>query len=73
MFFVKGSMLMLDNCNYDKIKVLHELSCVAWFLEKHGLQDAKSVGDEQCCKVFENLKKDLEKHICELNEGLHGK
>jgi len=64
---------MLDNCNYDKIKVLHELSCIAWFLSKHGLQDAKSVGDDQCCKIFDDLKKDLEKYIQDLNDSLHEK
>ena len=54
---------MLDNVSYDKIKLLHELSCMIWFLEKHALKDAQAAGDTECYDLFVMLNKDLQKHI----------
>ncbi len=61
---------MLDDCSYDKIKILHELSCISWFLEKHGLQDTKNSDDENTRKIFTELKKDLDKYIQNLSQNL---
>lgn len=57
---------MLDDCKYNKIKLLHELSCIAWFLDKCGMQDAEKCGDSECAKTFKALRSDLEKHITAL-------
>lgn len=54
---------MLSDCKYDKVKLLHELSSIAWYIEKHAETNAKKMGDEQCALALENIKKDLEKHI----------
>ena len=55
---------ILNNCTYDKIKILHELCCVLWFIKKHALRDAEN---DQACKSFlQNLEKDLEKYVNEL-------
>ncbi len=61
---------ILDNCKYDKIKLLHELSCISWFIQKHGKEDAKTTGDTECHAAFEELQKDLEKHIAKLEKML---
>lgn len=53
----------LENCNYDKIKILHHMSKMLWFIEKHALEDAKKMSDEKCYAAFEEIKKDLEKHV----------
>ena len=53
----------MHNCKYDKIKIAHKLSCLSWFIEKHGKEDAKKVGDIQCVAAMENLHKDLQKHL----------
>ena len=54
---------MLNDCNYNIIKVLHDLSSIYWFLKKHGLMDAKISGDTYNYKILEDLKKDVEKHL----------
>ncbi len=57
---------MLDNCFYNKIKVLHKLSCLQWFLKKHAHDDAKKVDHGECHEFFEKLEKDLGEHVAEL-------
>lgn len=64
---VKG-LIMLDNCLYDKIKILHHVSCILWFIEKHAKEDAKKTNDTECLKILEELEKDLEKHVKNLKK-----
>jgi hypothetical protein len=56
-------MNMMDNCKYNKVKVLHDLSALCWFIEKHALDDAKKIKDDACLKKLQELSKDLEKHL----------
>ncbi len=53
----------MDNCSYDKVKVLYKLCRLSWFIEKHAMQDAIKAGDSECAKDLEKLKFDLQKHI----------
>lgn len=61
---------MLDHCTYDKIKLLHELSKLTWFVEKHGKRDAQAAGDSACFDMFEELAIDLQKHVEKLEKTL---
>ncbi|MFC1841838.1 hypothetical protein ACFLYA_02085 [Candidatus Dependentiae bacterium] len=61
---------MLDDCKYDKVKLLHEISSITWFLENHAKQNAKKVGDTECYDLYENLIKDLDKNIGKLKVAL---
>jgi len=54
---------MLHNSKYDKVKIAHKLSCLAWFIEKHGKQDAKNDNDKEFMDAMDSLQKDLIKHI----------
>ncbi len=54
---------MLDNCFYNKIKLLHDLSCVRWFIDKHAKEDAKKAGDTKFYALLENLERDLEGYV----------
>mgnify|MGYP000465742675 CR=1 FL=1 len=54
---------MLDNAKYNKVKILHDLSGLCWFIEKHALADAQKSNDTECISLLENLKKELEKQI----------
>ena len=54
---------MLNNCKYDKIKIVSKLSCLSWFIEKHGLEDAKKDNDLECESAMKALHADLQKHI----------
>lgn len=59
---------MLDNCSYNTIKLLHQLSGVLWFIKKHGIEDAAKAGDTECLVMFEQLEKDLQEHIEHLQD-----
>lgn len=61
---------MLDHCMYDKVKLLHELSSLLWFIQKHAKDDAKQSDNGQCQEAFEKLAQDLEKHIHELEKTI---
>ena len=54
---------ILHDCCYDKVKLLHELSCSVWFIEKHALQNAKQSGENELHAALEALYNDLVKHI----------
>lgn len=59
---------MLDNCLYDKIKLLHKLSCTVWFIEQHAKADAQKQGDTECQKIFEEMSETLNKYVTTLKE-----
>lgn len=61
---------MLNNCYYNKIKLLHELSSIVWFVEKHALKDAQEASDQECVKTLQDLSKNLDQHIDNLKKQL---
>jgi hypothetical protein len=58
--------MALGNHTYDKIKILHELSCILWFIKKHALKNAKN--DKQCLSLLKKIEADLTKHINALHQ-----
>jgi len=54
---------MLKDCRYDKIKLIYEMSKLAWFIEKHAKENAKKENDNACHAACQELLKDLERHI----------
>jgi hypothetical protein len=62
--------MVLDNCSYNKIKLLHEMSSLLWFIDHHAIQDAEKSGDQQCKQQLELIKKDLAKHIEQLQRSM---
>jgi hypothetical protein len=61
---------MLDQCTYDKVKLLHELSTIVWFIEKHAKQDAKNAHDMKSYDLFEKLAQDIENYITQIQDML---
>ena len=59
---------MLNNCLYNKIKLLHQLSSSLWFIHKHAMEDAREVNDTECIVLLENIQKDLETHMRTLKD-----
>jgi hypothetical protein len=57
---------MLNNCSYNKVKLIHDLSKIVWFMKHFCDRDAKGCSKE-CVAVFSKVQKDLEKSI----EALH--
>ena len=66
----KEGKIMLNHCMYDKVKLLHQLSSIVWFIEKHAKEDAKNAGDMKCHDTFEKIAQDLEKHAHQLQDML---
>jgi hypothetical protein len=60
--------MMLDNCTYDKIKLLHEISSIIWFIEKHALNDAKVSGDASFMQLLQDVDEDLQRHLERLRQ-----
>ncbi len=63
---------MLDDCNYSKVRLLHDLSKVAWYLDKHAIEDAEDTGHPACEELYEEIQADLEEHIDKLKETISG-
>ncbi len=63
---------MLNNCNYNKVRLLHDLSRITWYLDKHAKADAKKEGHELCHVMCEEMKHDLEKHMEKLRMAVEG-
>lgn len=61
---------MLSNCKYNKIKLLQELSHIAWFLDKCGISDAEKSGHSDCAILLKALRTNLETHIDNLEKAL---
>jgi len=60
----------MDNCTYNKIKVLRELALVNGFVQRHCPKDAKAARHGHCHKEFMDLQKDLDKHTAALRRAL---
>lgn len=56
----KGSMVLSD-CQYDITKQLVKISEFLYHVDRY-LKDAEKEGDQDCIKVFSELKADMEKH-----------
>ncbi len=52
---------MLTNCEYDKIKLLHDISKIEWFLAHHAKADAETE-DQEFLHTCEALQQDLSRH-----------
>ncbi len=61
--------MMLDNSTYNKIKMLHALSELNWFIEKHAIQDAENAGDKACVDMMISIQRDVQKHIEKLQRA----
>jgi hypothetical protein len=64
--------VVLDDCNYNKVRLMHDLSRIVWYLDKHAKADAKKSGHILCHAMCEELKKDLEKHMEKLRLAIEG-
>lgn len=52
----------MENCEYNEVKLLHELSRLSWFIKKHAEADAKKEGHNECHAFMEKLHHDLDKY-----------
>ncbi len=60
----------MDNCTYNKIKILHELSKVSGFIERYARKDARAVRHAGCHAAMQRLHSDLQRHLKALHREL---
>jgi hypothetical protein len=63
---------VLNDCNYDKIKMIHHLSKMVGFIDRHAVSDAEKEGHPLCAEEYKELRADLEKHINKLSSAVKG-
>lgn len=56
----------INNCDYDKVKILHELSSILWFIKKHALKDSQK--DAKSLAFLKQLESSLEKQVAKLKD-----
>lgn len=54
---------MLDNCTYNKAKLVTEISKLIGFIDRHGIEDADEQEHEDCTEELKLLREDLEEHL----------
>jgi len=59
---------MKIDCNYDKIRIMHDLLRLKWFINKHAIEDAKKAGHEECEAFYQELANDLDRKITKLKD-----
>jgi hypothetical protein len=60
----------MDNCTYNKMKLLKDLALIDAFIGRHGKKDAKSAKHNGCEKMLEQLQRDIQKHMKNLKTVL---
>ena len=61
---------MLDNCCYNQIKILHDLSNIAWFLKECCQQDAQTCDHDTCKETIRMVAKDVNALIEKIHKSL---
>ena len=63
---------MLVDCNYDKVRLMHEFSTLKWYLLKHAAKDAEKAHHPLCIKMYQEMADSLQKHIDKLKQAIEG-
>ena len=63
---------MEHNCNYDKIKLLQEVSHMVWMIGEHYVPDAEKAKHPLCAEMYKELARDLKKHHDKLKDAVEG-
>lgn len=48
---------------YNKVKLLHELCSLGWFIKKHALEEANKTGDTVMKQLLSELDTDIDSYI----------
>ena len=60
------------DCNYNKTKLIHQLSSIRHFIKKHAVEDAKKANHPLCAKMYEEIAADLSKNLDKLKSAVSG-
>lgn len=62
----------MQSCNYDKTKLIHELSELIRFIDLHAVKDSDESGHPLCGVVYQEMRDDLQKHLQKLSLAVQG-
>lgn len=63
---------MKENCNYDKTKLIHELSRLRHFIHMHAISDAQKANHPLCAKMYKEVADDLDRSLEKLKSAVAG-
>lgn len=63
---------MLSDASYTYTKLLHDLSRIVWYLDKHAKHDVKKAGHVLSDPMLEEMRKDLESNIEKVRKAIEG-
>ncbi len=63
---------MKEDCNYDKTKLIHELSSLKHFINMHAIKDAQKANHPLCAKMYREVADDIEKSLHKLKSAVTG-
>jgi hypothetical protein len=63
---------MNENCNYNKTRLLSDMSSIIWRVEKYYLSDAEKAKHPLCAAACKDLVADLKKHKEKMRAAIEG-
>lgn len=58
----------INDCKYDKVKLLYKFCRISHFIKKHAKDDAKKAGDEKFHTLLNDIEAIIEKYNKQLND-----
>lgn len=62
----------MNDCNASKVKLLHELSKISWYLDKFAPAHSENAGHPACTDMYDEMRQDLDKHMDKLKQAVSG-
>ena len=57
---------MLTDCEYDKIRIKHDLCRLQWFLTRHAIANAEK-DDKEIIGLYQDMEKTIENYISKIS------
>ncbi len=64
----KENNMQVNDCHYDKLKLMYEFCKIRHFITMHAKNDAKKAIDEKFHTLLEHIEKEVEKFTDQLNQ-----
>ena len=63
---------MLEDCNYNIVRLIADLSKISGYLKRHAIKDANDVDQPHTHALMEEIHSDIEVHIEKLRQAIEG-
>lgn len=62
----------MNDCNHSKVKLLHELNKISWYLDRFAPAHSENAGHPACTSLYSEMQQDIDKHIDKLKQAVVG-